>query len=175
VDKSEAAAIKRWLPGYTEVTIVYIDTEESFPDGLAKDEFTHVIHSGSSLTITETAPFTKKAVSFIRRMWDRGSWQFGICYGHQLICLALLGKHTVRSSLNGFEVGWKEVKFTNHGMNILGVGDCETIWQSHFDEVAELPEGSELSIQSLTRKRGISSFLKTGNLSGETITISMKS
>jgi GMP synthase (glutamine-hydrolysing) len=29
-------------------------------------------------------------------------------------------------------------------MNILGVRESEVVWQHHFDEVTELPEGSEL-------------------------------
>ena len=111
---------------------------------LSEKEITHVIHSGSSLSITETAPFTEKAESYIQNIRDAGVSQFGICYGHQLICQALVGKHAVRSSPNGLEAGWGSVKFTGHATDILGVGDNEVIWQSHYDEVTKLPKGSEL-------------------------------
>ncbi|MFC1878709.1 type 1 glutamine amidotransferase [Chloroflexota bacterium] len=143
-DKSEAPAIKRWLPADAQVSTYYIDTEESFPDDLIDNDFTHVIHSGSALSITKDAPFTQKAVAYIQDSKVKGVWQYGICYGHQLVCLALVGNQAVRSSPNGLEVGWGDVKFTNHGMRILGVGASEAIWQSHFDEVIELPDGSEL-------------------------------
>ena len=106
--------------------------------------FTHVIHSGSALSITRTAPFARKAVTAIQSFRDNGVAQFGICYGHQLVCLALVGEHAVRSSPNGLEAGWNSVTFVNGAADSLGVGATETIWQHHFDEVTELPEGSEL-------------------------------
>jgi GMP synthase-like glutamine amidotransferase len=144
VDKSEAPAIKRWLPKDAQVTNLFIETEESFPDDLAEWDFTHVIHTGSSLSINDTSPFTKKAVRYIRKIRDKGVSQYGICFGHQLICLALVGKHAVRSSPNGYEGGWGAVSFTSYARKILGVEESECVWQSHFDEVIELPEGSEL-------------------------------
>ena len=50
----------------------------------------------------------------------------------------------MRKCPNGFEVGWSEVSFTDFGQDRLGVGGNERVWQHHFDEVVELPEGSEL-------------------------------
>ncbi len=142
VDRSETAAIKRWLPPDSHVSSLFIDTEESFPDDLIHADFTHVIHTGSALSITKTAPFTKKAVNYIQKARDKGVSQMGICYGHQLICRALIGIQAVRASPNGLEAGWRKVTFVNHAMNILGVRASEIVWQHHFDEVTELPEGS---------------------------------
>ena len=68
----------------------------------------------------------------------------GICYGHQLVCMALEGEQAVRSSPNGLEIGWREVIFTGEASNLLGVRKNETVWQYHFDEVTELPEGFHL-------------------------------
>jgi GMP synthase (glutamine-hydrolysing) len=144
VDQIEAAAIQRWLPASAEILALFIDTAESFPDDLLGKGFTHVIHSGSSLSITETSPFTKKAIAAINGFRDQGTAQFGICYGHQLVSLALVGQEAVRSSPNGLEAGWGPVDFTALGMDILEVRDQETVWQSHFDEVIALPAGSEL-------------------------------
>ena len=50
----------------------------------------------------------------------------------------------MRRSPNGFEVGWRPVTFDDHALDSLGVRENETVWQHHFDEVIELPEGSEL-------------------------------
>jgi GMP synthase (glutamine-hydrolysing) len=36
------------------------------------------------------------------------------------------------------------VIFTEQAMQILDIRENETVWQSHFDEVVEMPEGSEL-------------------------------
>jgi GMP synthase (glutamine-hydrolysing) len=68
----------------------------------------------------------------------------GTCYGHQLVCLALVGEQAVQSSPHGLEAGWGEVSFTGKAVNLLGVRETETVWQHHFDEVTELPKGSEL-------------------------------
>jgi len=144
VTRIEASAIRRWLPVDAQITSLFIDTENSFPDDLIENKFTHVIHSGSELSITETAPFTKKAVAFIQKIRDKGTSQMGICYGHQLVCMALVGNHAVRSSPNGFEVGWNNIEFNNNAMIIFGVKEREAVWQHHFDEVVELPDGSEL-------------------------------
>lgn len=144
VDRSETSAIKYCLPVNSDVSALFIDTEQSFPDDLINSDFTHVIHTGSALSITQDAPFTDKAVNYIQKARDKGLAQMGICYGHQLVTMALVGKHAVRSSLKGLEAGWKDVTFVNSSRRILGVRKNETVWQHHFDEVIELPIGSEL-------------------------------
>jgi GMP synthase (glutamine-hydrolysing) len=143
-DRSEAAATRRWLPADADVTSLFIDTEESFPEDLIDHAFTHVIHSGSALSINDTAPFVERAVAFIRKARDKGVSQMGVCYGHQLVCRALVGRQAVRANPKGLEAGWKRVTFVNGAVDALGVGESETVWQDHFDEVIELPEGSEL-------------------------------
>lgn len=143
-DRSEAAATSRWLPVDAHVASLSIDTEESFPEDLIDQGFTHVIHSGSALSITETAPFVERAVDFVRKARDMGVSQMGICYGHQLVCRALVGRQAVRSCPNGLEAGWRRVTFFDNAMSALGIGETESVWQHHFDEVTELPEGSEL-------------------------------
>lgn len=117
----EASALARWMPESASVTSLFIDTEASFPDDLLDRNFTHVIHSGSELSINDEAPFTSKAVAFIRAARDQGIRQMGICYGHQLICKALVGDHAVRKSPNGFEAGWIDVDFNEQGTRLLAV------------------------------------------------------
>ena len=143
-DRLETPNIKRWLPADAQVTALFIDTAESFPDDLLERGFTHVIHTGSALSINNPAPFTQKAVTFIQNARDKGISQMGICYGHQLVCKALVGDQAVRSSPNGLEAGWGKVTFTDKGVETLGLRETEVLWQHHFDEVTELPEGSEL-------------------------------
>lgn len=148
VSRMETPAIKKWLPDGAMVTSLFIDNEDSFPNDLLERDFTHVIHSGSELSITDTSPFTNKAVNFIINARDAGVAQFGICYGHQLISLALVGKHAVRSSPKGVEAGWLPLSFNDHAMKTFHIQKNEAVWQYHFDEVIELPEGSELLASS---------------------------
>ncbi|PKP29499.1 MAG: hypothetical protein CVU00_15320 [Bacteroidetes bacterium HGW-Bacteroidetes-17] len=144
VNRAETAVIKSCLPKDANITSLFIDAEESFPDALIKEKFSHIIHSGSALSINDTAPFTEKAIKLIQDAKEKGIWQMGICFGHQLIGRAIVGKHAVCSSTNGFEVGWKEVAFTDKAMTLLGIRKTEKVWQHHFDEVIDLPAGSEL-------------------------------
>ena len=66
----------------------------------------------------------------------------GICYGHQLLCRSLVGKSSVRKSPKGLEEGWCEMSFSLNEGNLEGVRENEKVFQSHFDEVIQLPEGS---------------------------------
>jgi len=143
-DQSEAPAIKRWVPDNAQVDSCFIETEKSFPDDLIEKGFSHVIHSGSALSITKPAPFTEKARRYIEHCYQNGIAQMGICYGHQLISLALIGEKAVRSSPSGLEAGWNNVLFTQAGVDAFGVKKNEHVWQHHFDEVITLPEGSVL-------------------------------
>jgi GMP synthase (glutamine-hydrolysing) len=145
VDRLETPTIKSCLTEKNwNVSSLFIDTEASFPDDLIEKEYTHIIHTGSALSIQDKAPFTEKAIQYIQDARDKGIWQMGICYGHQLVCKALVGSHAVRSSPHGFEVGWGSVNFVNNAEDILHLNGKENVWQHHFDEVVELPEGSEV-------------------------------
>lgn len=144
LDRKETAIIKSCFSNGVSVSSLYIDTAASFLDDLIKENFSHVIHTGSALSITKTSSFETKAISCIREFRNKGVWQMGICYGHQLICKALVGEHAVRSSPKGFEIGWGDVNFTKPAINILGIQEKEQVWQHHFDEVISLPVGSEI-------------------------------
>jgi len=144
VDREETATTKKHLPENISITSLFIDTEDSFPDDLISKEYTHIIHTGSALSINKDAPFTQKAVEYIRQAKDKGVSQMGICYGHQLVVRALIGKEAVRSSPNGFEAGWGQVSFSPKAMDLFNVKEIEKVWQHHFDEVVQLPEGSIL-------------------------------
>jgi len=146
IDHFETPIIKGFLKrhfGY-DTTAVYINTEASFRNNLIEQDFTHVIHTGSTLSINDVSPFTKKAVQYVQDLVDKGTWQFGICYGHQLIGLALVGAHAVRETPKGLEAGWGEVEFNTLGQKLLKLNPVERIWQHHFDEVTQLPEGSKI-------------------------------
>lgn len=134
--------IEPWVEKWGQVSSLFIDSEESFPLDLLENGYTHVIHSGSELSINEPAPFTKRAKAFIQAATHKGVAQMGICYGAQLMCMSLVGGEAVRASPKGFEAGWGEVRFNAEGQSLLGVHPVERVWQHHFDEVALLPEGA---------------------------------
>jgi len=115
-DSNSAAEIRKWLPESCVVSERFVDTEASL-DGLDLGQFSHIVHSGSALSIVEQAPFTAAAHEVIRRAAEMGIHQFGICYGHQLLCQAIVGPHAVRRTPEGLEAGGARWNLTNPGRN----------------------------------------------------------
>ncbi len=144
VDRTETAAIRRWLPQRAAVTSCFVDTDFRLPDGAELGGFTHIVHSGSALSILDEAPFEETITALIRDACVRGIAQMGICYGHQLLCKTLAGRDAVRASPKGLEAGWCEVDFSDSGRAWLGVARRERVWQHHFDEVTRVPPGAEV-------------------------------
>ncbi len=147
-DQCETALTERWVPADVPVEAIFVSDEASLPEDLLERGHTHVIHTGSAYSINDVMPFTDKLEGQIKDFAARGVAQMGICYGHQLLCRALLGPHAVRKNPNGFIAGWKPVTLTAHGQQLLGLRREEVVWQSHFDEVVELPPGSQLLARS---------------------------
>lgn len=139
VDRTEAALFRRGFPAGTVSEAAFVRTGEDLPDPAG---FTHVVHSGSSLSICGDAPFLEAAGDLIRRLASGGIPQMGICYGHQLLCRALVGPHAVRKTPGGLEMGWREVVQTGDPVEVPAAGRSFTVLQSHFDEVVEPPPGS---------------------------------
>ena len=144
VDRSETDLVRKYVPSGDRVTSIFVDSDDSFHPGLLSAGYTHVIHTGSSLSITVPAPFTETALSLCRAFAENGVAQMGICYGHQLICLAFCGEYSVRRCPDGLEAGWNFVEFLDRGPVIPGVRGTEKVWQSHFDEVVELPHDADV-------------------------------
>jgi len=142
VDRSETALVRKYVAPDDFQAAVFVDREDSLSRGMLAEGYTHVIHSGSALSIVEPAPFTEAALSLIRDFQGTGAAQMGICYGCQLVCLAFCGKESVRRSPLGLEVGWEAVELTGEGPRVFGTTSREIVWQSHFDEVVALPRGS---------------------------------
>lgn len=144
VDRSETPLVRKYISADDSHAAVFVDREDSLSEDLLDQGYTHVIHTGSALSIVERAPFTETALSLIRDFPATGAAQMGICYGCQLVCLAFGGKESVRRSPLGLEVGWGAVEFTGDGPHIPGTSSREIVWQSHFDEVVALPSGSQV-------------------------------
>ncbi len=139
-----APLFRNYLPEDAEIIDFFVDSAEALQPAVEQTGVTHVLHSGSALSINHELPFLPLAVDYIRDLSRRGVKQMGICFGHQLICRALVGKHAVQASPNGLEAGWCEVQFADGENTIPGLSGSEIMWQHHFDEVIELPAGSEL-------------------------------
>ncbi len=142
--RGAATLFKRYLPDSVAVLTHYIDSAAAMTKAMADSGITHVIHSGSNLSINAQHPFSAQVEQYIRQLAVSRIQQLGICFGHQLLCRVLVGAQAVRRSPNGLEAGWREVQFMTDATSIPGLSGVQTVWQHHFDEVIQLPPGSEL-------------------------------
>ncbi len=116
-----------------------VEAGRSFPR-VDLESFSGVVHSGSALSITREQTFTGDACRMVAGCVRSRIPQLGICYGHQLLCLALLGREAVERAAEGPELGWLPVDVPSGG--VPGALPREHVWQSHYDRVNRVPPGA---------------------------------
>jgi len=106
------------------------------------DECDGWIVSGSRRSAYEPEPWIEALAEFIRRVVDARRPLVGICFGHQLIALALGGE--VSAAEVGWGVGAKSFRVVAGAPWMQPGTGHFTILMSHKDQVQRLPEGAEL-------------------------------
>lgn len=146
-DRAEHKLILQWMPRQLAVDICLVLDRDPIPP---PDRYTHIVHTGSALSIMEDAVFLADAGDLIRNAVAGGVFQMGICYGHQLLSRILVGSHAVRRCPGGGEAGWIDVDFTKRGRAFFRCGSTCRIFQYHYDEVTAIPVDSVLLAFSKT-------------------------
>ncbi len=137
VDSRSGANISRW---FSVPSLVHrVSAGDTFPL-LEAEDFRAVVHSGSALSIIDDHPFIAGASDFIRNCCSSSVPQMGICYGHQLLARVLSGRESVERCAS-VELGWIPVEFLP-SWPVPGLFGSLAVWQSHYDRVKKLPEGS---------------------------------
>lgn len=136
-DGSEADLIGEWLPSSVDAVPVLACLGDRLPDPSSCEG---IIHTGSSYSICAPAPFDAEAERLVRTAAELAVPQMGVCYGHQLLCRALVGREAIRPSPRGLEAGWRSVRLSPSFADALGVDRIIRVLQMHFDEVTSLPE-----------------------------------
>ncbi|MFB9119720.1 glutamine-hydrolyzing GMP synthase [Bergeyella porcorum] len=106
---------------------------------LAKKPSGIILSGGPSSVNAEDAHLVEK------ELFEAGVPVLGICYGMQLTAHLLGGK--VTKGEKG-EYGKAELAIVKSNALFNGVAEKSIVWMSHFDEVAEAPEGFEISAKS---------------------------
>ncbi len=151
-DASEHRHVRKWLDPSDTVDVRLVCEGAVVPEPRGYDL---AIHTGSALSILDDAPFHGALFGFVRAAAAAGLPQFGICYGHQALCRALVGPRAVRRCPEGVEAGWREVRFTPAGRALFGVDPAITVFQFHFDEVIRIPRGAiRIAWNDRTRVQG---------------------
>jgi len=119
-----------------------------------KEEFTHIILTGSEASIEERDGWVEAAVEFIQEALNLDLPILGSCYGHQLLALAMRGPAHVRRALRP-EIGWYPIDICRTSRLLGGKGKFYA-FSSHFDEVINLDE--EFRILASTPRCPIQAF-----------------
>lgn len=106
---------------------------------LAKKPAGIILSGGPSSVNAEDAHLVEK------ELFEAGVPVLGICYGMQLTAHLLGGK--VTKGEKG-EYGKAELAIVKSNALFNGVAEKSIVWMSHFDEVAEAPDGFEISAKS---------------------------
>jgi GMP synthase-like glutamine amidotransferase len=109
------------------------------------DDFDAIIISGSANSAYDDLPWIHKLERWIQEVYDQEPRIkiFGSCFGHQLVCQALLKDYgvTVEKDPKGWELGVKEITLHEKFRKILGKEKTETMRLQfvHHDHVV-IPE-----------------------------------
>ena len=101
------------------------------------------VMTGSSSSVTERAPWMRRAEAHVREMAGGEVPFFGICFGHQLAAMALGGE--VALNPRGREIGTVRVKRLAEDAIFDGIGGEEIAANAtHKDSVVRLPAGARV-------------------------------
>ncbi|MEO0438239.1 MAG: GMP synthase [Pseudomonadota bacterium] len=118
--------------------VIYEVMEQQYPDDL--DEVDAYLVTGSKFSVYEEVEWITKLHSFIRTLHAAGKKMVGICFGHQLIALALGGQ--AQKADAGWGQGLHRHTFTEKP-DWFGDGSAElAVLVSHQDQVIEPAPGA---------------------------------
>lgn len=134
-DMIRAGTGDAWTGPWAQVDIV--DERERLP---GPGEVAAVIVTGSPARIADQLPWMRRAQQALRELVERNVPVLGICFGHQLLGMALGGLSGPNP--RGREIGTVEL-ITFDDDSLLPANRCFSVSMTHLDVVLQLPPGAE--------------------------------
>jgi GMP synthase (glutamine-hydrolysing) len=103
------------------------------------------IVTGSHEMVTEDAQWSERTAAWLVKAVLRRTPVLGVCYGHQLLALAMGGR--VGDNPAGRRIGTVEIALTDRARRdplLAGLGDFLRVHACHSQSVLEMPPGARL-------------------------------
>jgi GMP synthase (glutamine-hydrolysing) len=115
-----------------------------------------VVITGSPSSVTEDAPWMRRAQEYIRVLVAAQMPVLGICFGHQLVAQALGGD--VRPNPRGREMGTVELSVFEDDPLFHGLPSKVDVNATHVDSVALLPPGARVLASTALEPHAVIAF-----------------
>ena len=112
------------------------------PDGF---DFDGVVISGSRSSVYDDDSWIADTLEWVRGAIDAGLPCLGICWGHQLLAEAIGGEVANRGE---YELGYRTIEHTGESALFEGIDRTFTSFESHSDEVVDLPEDARITAEN---------------------------
>ncbi|KAK7040790.1 hypothetical protein VNI00_009696 [Paramarasmius palmivorus] len=161
--------LSQTLPNHLELSVDGYDVvhKMEYPDDDKLKDYDCVMLTGSAANAYDPLEWTQKLIAYVARIADPATSPnpdiklvgapTGICFGHQIIAMALGGK-CERTPGARWEVGPTPIKLTDLGKELFGVDDLN-IQEMHRDYVPEVPPNFHLlGSTDITMNQGMVRF-----------------
>lgn len=119
----------------------YKVSDGQFPPavGTAAWSYDGVVITGSQTAVYDDHDWIDRTTEWFRSVHEAGVPTLGICWGHQFIAQALGGRVV---DAGEYELGYREIERAADDPLFAGLPERFTSFETHSDEVAELPPGA---------------------------------
>lgn len=115
-----------------------------YPENISGYDF--FITTGSKSSVYDPEPWIAALIDFVKKLHEKEAKLIGICFGHQLIAMALGG--SVEQSPKGWGVGVSENRVISHPPWMKEQPAQFNVLVSHRDQVMKLPEDTTIIAES---------------------------
>jgi len=120
--------------------VTYNVAEQEYPEVI--DECDGYVITGSAASVYDDVPWIHRLREFVVKLHETRTKTVGICFGHQMIALALEGK--AEPAPEGWGVGVHDSAVTLTKPFMSPELERISLLYSHRDQVIQLPPGAEL-------------------------------